>query len=133
MANLNISLFESIYLIYMFLFFKTTTDFNLFSSPKHWLLDHSAKNYKENRICPFGKIIIFLFISILIGRHFIKFPKYTIHFSIVIGLKEISYSRPTPSVTQYLRWDPPNCPSPPPNLTEFIPPACFPSSYFYRQ
>ena len=85
MTKLNISLLESIYLIYMFLFFKTISDFNIVASPKHWFLDHSTNNYKENKICPFGKIIIFVFIGILISRHFIKLPKYTIHTSIIIG------------------------------------------------
>ena len=34
MDRLNISIIESVYLVYMFHFFKTSMDFNILSSPK---------------------------------------------------------------------------------------------------
>ncbi|VVU94830.1 hypothetical protein CPAV1605_555 [seawater metagenome] len=85
MNNIKISIFESIYLIYMFLLFETTIDFNIFNSPKGYWLEHLTGNAKGKRICPFGKVIIFFFIGILLCRHFVKLPKYTMISSICIG------------------------------------------------
>jgi len=74
--NLMISLIESLYLIYMFYFFKTTFDFNIFSSPKYWAFKHLKGRKYGLRICLFGKIIIVPFIFILILRNYIRFPNY---------------------------------------------------------
>jgi hypothetical protein len=40
MPSLKNSLLESFYLIFMFLFFKTSIDFNVLSSPKGSWLEH---------------------------------------------------------------------------------------------
>lgn len=72
-SNVYISIIESIYLIYMFYFFNTTTDFNLiphtyFDNIK--ILKHIQGNEKGLRICLFGRILLPFFIYFLIGRHY---------------------------------------------------------------
>lgn len=76
--NLLISIFESIYLIYMFHFLKTTIDFNILASPQNWLFRHLIGNERGLRICPFGRIVIIPFVIILLIRNlsFIEIPKY---------------------------------------------------------
>ena len=70
--NLFISIFESLYIIYMFNYFKTSV---YLSHP----LDVYTKNIpfmnhsnKENHICPLGNIAGFLLPFWFIGRHYIK-------------------------------------------------------------
>ena len=56
-AKLLISLIESIYLIYMFNFFKTNIDFNVFASPTNHWFKHLTGNEYGVRICLFGQIL----------------------------------------------------------------------------
>ena len=72
MNKLYISIFESIYLIYMFLFFKTSMDFNFLVSPKGWWLEHLIGDEIGLRICPFGRVVIFVLIGVLICRNYIN-------------------------------------------------------------
>ena len=75
MNRLNISIIESVYLIFMFHFFKTSVDFNVLSSPQGWLFEHLIGDEYGLRICPFGQIAIFVLIFILIGRHYFELPE----------------------------------------------------------
>ena len=86
MNSLQISIFESIYLIYMFLFFKTSIDFNILSSPNMWLFKHLIGDTYGLRICPFGQIAIFALIFILIFRNFINISPILINISFVIAV-----------------------------------------------
>ena len=72
--NLLISIFESIYLIYMFHYFKTSIDFNILGSPENWIFKHLIGNEKGLRICPFGRIVIIPFVIILLLRNFSFIP-----------------------------------------------------------
>ena len=74
--KLIISTIESVYLIYMFHYFKTSFDFNIFSSPKHWFFKHLKGRRYGLRICIFGRVIIIPFIFILILRNYVKLPVY---------------------------------------------------------
>lgn len=85
MKKINISLLESIYLIYMFLFFQTTMDFNILSSPNGWWFEHLTGNEYGKRICPFGRVAIFALIFILILRNIINIPRYFIKISLFIS------------------------------------------------
>ena len=87
MNKLFISIFECFYLIYMFHFFKTRTDLNIFVSPKNWLLKHNTDNDYSLRICPFGQIAVFVLIFVILGRHFINIPKNII--KLIFGLSVI--------------------------------------------
>jgi hypothetical protein len=91
--NLLTSILLSIYLIYMFLFFKTSIDFNIILGnfcnnlflPKGKFFQHLVGNEKGLRICPFGRVAIFALILILIGRHFFKISKKTINIVLFIS------------------------------------------------
>lgn len=85
--NLLISVLESIYLIYMFYFFETSFDFNIFASSENWLFKHLIGNEKGLRICPFGRIVIIPFVIILILRNFSFIPisKYFINILLVLS------------------------------------------------
>ena len=85
MSTLKISILESIYLIYVFLFFKTNIDFNVFDTPKGWWFEHLIGDYYGLRICPFGRVAIFALIFVLLIRHFIKIPKLYIKISLIIS------------------------------------------------
>lgn len=85
MNDITISIIESIYLIYMFLFFKTSTDFNVLTSPNGWWFEHLIGDEYGNRVCPFGQVIIFVFVAILLIRHHITIPKYIMITIIIIG------------------------------------------------
>ena len=74
--KLIISIIESVYLIYMFHYFKTSFDFNIFSSPKHWVFKHLKGRRYGLRICIFGRVIIIPFVFILILRNYVKLPVY---------------------------------------------------------
>ena len=86
MNILHISFLESIYLIYMFLFFKTNIDFNVFDTPKGWWFEHLVGNHYGLRICPFGRIAIFVLIFILLIRNFINIPVFIIKIILLISL-----------------------------------------------
>ena len=91
--NLLTSILLSIYLIYMFLFFKTSIDFNLIFGnfcnnlflPKGKFFQHLVGNQKGLRICPFGRVAIFALIFILIGQHFFKISKKMINIALGIS------------------------------------------------
>ncbi len=85
MLNLKISVLESLYLIFMFLFFKTTGDFNVLRSPDGWWYSHLIGDEYGVRICPFGRIAIFALIFILIARHYIKISQDFINISLVVA------------------------------------------------
>ena len=76
---------ESLYLIIMFHFFKTSIDFNILASPEGWLFEHLIGNEKGLRICPFGRIAIFVLIFILIIRNYFNIPQYVINISLIIA------------------------------------------------
>ena len=78
-----ISILESLYLIFMFHYFKTSINFSK-SSFYSYFFHHSLGKQRELRICPFGRVAIFGLIFILISRHFIMYPKKFIIFVWVI-------------------------------------------------
>ena len=92
MYNIVISIIESLYLIYMFLFFKTSINFDTFTfRPRINVSEdssffHSNGNEYGSKICPFGKSIIFLFVAILLLRNYISIPKYIMVATIVIAI-----------------------------------------------
>jgi len=86
MDRLYISIAECIYLIYMFHFFKTRTDFNIFSSPKNWLFKHLIGNEYSLRICPFGQMAVFGYVFILLGRHIMNIPQSLICFAVGLSI-----------------------------------------------
>jgi len=86
MKLLEISIIESIYLIYMFLFLKTSIDFNILASPKGWLFEHLIGNTNSLRICPFGRIAIFALIFVLIMRNFITISPHLVNIFLGIAL-----------------------------------------------
>ena len=87
MKSLLISIIESIYLIYMFLFLQTSIDFNSTAfDTKYSFLKHAEGNQKTNRICPFGHYAIFVLIAILLGRHLFPISKWFVIVSIGIAL-----------------------------------------------
>lgn len=85
LSKLDISILESIYLVYMFLFFKTSIDFNVLASPKGWLFEHLLGDTYGLRVCPFGRIAIFALIFILIMRHFINISPMFVKISLGIA------------------------------------------------
>ena len=85
MNKLKISVLESIYLIYMFLFFKTSVDFNIIKSPEGWWLEHLIGDDCGLRICPFGRVAIFGLIFILIARNYIDISQNIISISLGIA------------------------------------------------
>ena len=85
MPSLKISLLESAYLIFMFLFFKTTMDFNVLRSPNGWWFNHLVGEEYGLRICPFGRIAILALIFVLILRHYVKIPKWFIYLALGIS------------------------------------------------
>ena len=85
MTSLKISLIESAYLIFMFLFFKTTIDFNVLRSPTGWWFEHLVGDRNGLRICPFGRVAIFALIFVLILRHYVKIPKWFIYLALCIS------------------------------------------------
>ena len=85
MPSLKISLIESTYLIFMFLFFKTTMDFNVLRSPNGWWFNLLVGEEYGLRICPFGRVAIFALIFVLILRHYVKIPEWFIYLALVIS------------------------------------------------
>ena len=85
MNRLNISIIESLYLVYMFHFFKTSMDFNILSSPKGWLFEHLIGDEYGLRICPFGRIALFALIFDIIARHYFKITDNFIIFALLVS------------------------------------------------
>ena len=74
---LILSILEAIYIIYMFLFFKTTYNFNPIDA-KNYLADylkHNNQISKSLRICHFGRDAIFALIFLLLARNIPPFPR----------------------------------------------------------
>jgi hypothetical protein len=69
----------------MFHFFKTSIDFNLWSSPKGWLFEHLIGDEYGLRICPFGRIAIFALIFIIMGRDYFELPKNVVIFALCVS------------------------------------------------
>jgi len=92
MYNIGISIIESLYLIYMFLFFKTSINFDTFTFRPRINVSRDSTFFHSNgyeygsKICPFGKSIIFLFVAILLIRNYITVPKYIMVATIVIAI-----------------------------------------------
>lgn len=85
MNKIIISIVESIYLIYMFLFFKTSIDFNILPSAKSWLFKHLIGDEYGVRICPFGQIAIFGLIFLLLARNYFDIPNNYIFYALIIS------------------------------------------------
>ena len=85
MKLLSMSIIESIYLIYMFLFLQTSVDFNFMESPTASFFKHAIGHKKNHRICPFGQYAIFLLIGILLGRNAISMSKFFVMSSVGIA------------------------------------------------
>ena len=85
MPSLKISILESLYLIFMFLFFKTSIDFNVLRSPEGWWFEHLVGDEYGVRICPFGQVAIFALIFVLILRHYVKIPQWFIYLALGIS------------------------------------------------
>ena len=84
MNKLYISFIESLYLIYMFHFFQTSVDFNIMSSPTGFMFEHLVGNERGLRICPFGRIAVFILIFIFIGRNYFNIPQSIINYILII-------------------------------------------------
>ena len=85
MKKLYVSILECIYVLYMFLFFKTSVDFNVMRSPKGWLFEHLIGDEYGLRICPFGRIAIFALIFVLISRHYFEIPENFMIFALFVS------------------------------------------------
>ena len=87
MGKLFFSIIESVYLIYMFHFFKTTVDFNWNILPnfRNGLFKHLNGNEYGLRICPFGRKAIFALIFLLLIRNFYPISKKLIFPALVIS------------------------------------------------
>ena len=84
---LYISILESIYLLYIFRYFKTTINFDIrkiyFSNT---YLHHNVTNQYGFKICPFGRDFILVLIGILLFRNVYKIPQTYIYYSLYIAL-----------------------------------------------
>ena len=73
--DIIISFIESIYLCYMFNYFKTkiyfSHPFDMFTS-KQPFIHHDISNKNINKICPLGNLVGWLFPLWFLGRHCIK-------------------------------------------------------------
>ena len=99
--KLIVSLLEGLYVMYMFIFFKTCYSLEIGrwdSSPfsKEGILYHPIDKCRtpKSQICLFGKygsVLIFLY---LLLREFVSFPKYTnlVVFLIILGLCMMNYN-----------------------------------------
>ena len=77
---LFIRLIEILYLLFMFLFFKTSIDFNIYSQgilARSKLFKHLEQNQYGNRICLFGHIMIILLCIFIILREIYPLPQYS--------------------------------------------------------
>lgn len=84
---LYISILESIYLLYMFRFLKTTVNFDIhkiFFANKY--LNHNITNEYGLKICAFGRDFILILIGILLLRNVYKISQTYIYYSLYIAL-----------------------------------------------
>jgi hypothetical protein len=87
MNKLYISILESLYLIFMFRFFKTSINFDILKI--YWAnnyLKHDIQNNYGLKICPFGQDVIFVLIFILLFRTVYTIDKTYIKYSLYIAL-----------------------------------------------
>lgn len=89
MNKLYISILESIYLIYMYNFFKTSINFDILKI--EWnndFLKHLTNDEYGLRICPFGQIAIIFLVLLLLARNFMNIKTKYINnvFYIALGL-----------------------------------------------
>ena len=73
-ASLNITIFESLYLVFMFFVFRTSYSFSsIQQDSKTNLLGkmfiHNS-GHNENKICLFGKIMAIIFINLIFVRYY---------------------------------------------------------------
>ena len=73
LSSCLVSVTEASYLVFMFFFFKTTLDFNVLTSPDHFLLKHLVGNEKGLRICLLGRILAVPATVLLLAR--CRFPE----------------------------------------------------------
>ena len=82
-----ISILESLYLIFMFRFFKTSVNFDILKI--YWAnkyFNHNVENVYGPKICPFGQDIIFVLIFILLIRNVFPFKQTYIYYSLYLAL-----------------------------------------------
>ncbi len=87
MKKLYISIFECIYLLYMFRYFKTSINFDILKI--YWVnkyLKHDIENTYGLKICQFGQDVIFVLMFILIFRSVYTIEKTYITYSLYIAL-----------------------------------------------
>jgi hypothetical protein len=89
-TGLALTISESIYLIFMFFFFRTSYSFssthqdNATSLLGTWFIHNTG--HRENKVCLFGKIMAFIYIILIFGRYYSKDTNvayFTIVFSII--------------------------------------------------
>ena len=82
-----ISILESLYLLFMFRFFKTSVNFDILKI--YWInkyLNHNVENVYGPKICPFGQDIIFVLIFILLFRTVFSIKQTYIYYSLYLAL-----------------------------------------------
>lgn len=87
MKKVFISIVESLYLIYMFRYFKTSINFDILKI--YWVnkyLEHDISNTYGFKICPFGQDAILLLICVLFLRNVFTIDKKEIIYSLYIAL-----------------------------------------------
>ncbi len=87
MKRLYISILESIYLIYMFRYFKTSINFDILKL--YWVnkyLKHDIGNKYGFKICPFGQDAILLLVGILLLRNSYTIDQTYIRYSLYTAL-----------------------------------------------
>ena len=87
MKKVFISIMESLYLIYMFRYFKTSINFDILKIC--WInkyLEHDIGNTYGLKICPFGQDAILLLIVVLLLQNVIPIRKTEIIYSLYIAL-----------------------------------------------
>ena len=73
-----LSVAESAYLIYMFHLFKTSVDFNVLAQGRigrHEFFRHLSGSTYGLRICPFGRVVVLVYIAGLLGRNVVPIPE----------------------------------------------------------
>ena len=87
---LLITLFEIIYLFYMYFIFKTSYSFNLAIFNNHinnlgYFFIHNT-NTNENKICLFGKFMAIIAICLALYRLYYNQPKDTVRYNLIFDI-----------------------------------------------
>tara|TARA_Y100000590_G_C15701599_1_gene1007006 strand:- start:910 stop:1272 length:363 start_codon:yes stop_codon:yes gene_type:complete len=86
---LAISIAESIYLVYMFHFYKTSLNFNILPELSLVKNNNYFKHLSDDtcglRICLFGRIVIFLLIGVLLLRNVYPITKFHMNVVLIIS------------------------------------------------